>query len=83
MIYEIEEKVHTDSILDVLVKTKKFIELTSSKSPLAFKMSTIRKYSDTILQTNLKYLFDDDDIFLNMVAEDLTINLNNKHHSSC
>ena len=31
MIYEIEEKVHTDSILDVLVKTKKFIELTSSK----------------------------------------------------
>ena len=83
MIYAIEEKVHTDSILDVLVKTKKFIELTSSKSPLAFKMSTIRKYSDTILQTNLKYLFDDDDIFLNMVAEDLTINLNNKHHSSC
>lgn len=77
MVYEIEEKTNTDSILDVLVKTKKFIELTSSKSPLAFKMSTIRRYAETISQTNIKYLFDDDDIFSNMVAEDLSINLNN------
>ena len=71
MIYEIEDK--SDALLDILVQTQKFIDFTESKSPLAFKMSAIRKHAQIIPLPNLKYSFEDDETFISMVAEDYVL----------
>ena len=76
MIYEIEDK--SDALLDILVQTQKFIDFTQSKSPLAFKMSAIRKQAQIIPLPKLKYSLDDDETFISMVAEDFVLNYGKK-----
>ena len=76
MIYEIEDK--SDALLDILVQTQKFIDFTESKSPLAFKMSAIRKQAQIIPLPKLKYSFEDDETFISMVAEDFVLNYGKK-----
>ena len=71
MVYEIEDKEESDNLLDILVQTQKFIDFTESKSPLAFKMSAIRKHAEIIPLPNLRYKFEEEDTFISMVAEDL------------
>lgn len=73
MIYEIEEKAESNNLLDILVKTHKFIDFTNSKSPLAFKMSAIRKQAEIVPLPILRYKFEDEDTFASMVAEDFRI----------
>ena len=74
MVYEIEEKAESDNLLDILVQTQKFIDFTESKSPLAFKMSAIRKLAEINPLTNLRYKFEEEDTFISMVAEDFVLN---------
>lgn len=73
MIYEIEEKAESNNLLDILIKTQKFIEFSHSKSPLAFKMSAIRKQAEIVPLPILRYKFEDEDTFASMVAEDFRI----------
>lgn len=78
MVYEIEEKAESDNLLDILVQTQKFIDFTESKSPLAFKMSAIRKHAEIIPLPNLRYKFEEEDTFISMVAEDFVLNYGKK-----
>lgn len=71
MIYEIEDK--SDNLLDILVQTHKFIDFTEAKTPLAFKMSALRKQSQIIPLSELKYSLEEDDVFISMLAEEVTI----------
>lgn len=74
----IKKSLHNDFLLENLVQTQKFIDFTESKSPLAFKMSAIRKQAQIIPLPNLKYSFEDDETFISMVAEDYVL----KHGSN-
>ena len=73
MVYEIE-KAESVNLLNILVKTQKFMDFTKSKSPLAFKMSAIRKLAEINPLTNLRYKFEEEDTFISMVAEDFVLN---------
>ena len=68
----------SDNLLDILVQTQKFIDFTESKSPLAFKMSAIRKHAEIIPLPNLRYKFEEEDTFISMVAEDFVLNYGKK-----
>lgn len=70
MVYEIEKEADSYNLLDILVHTQKFIDFTKSKSPLAFKMSAIRKHAEIIPLPSLKYKFEEEDTFNSMVADD-------------
>ncbi len=72
-----EEKAESDNLLDILVQTQKFIDFTESKTPLAFKMSAIRKQAQIIPMPQLRYTFEEDETFISMVAEDFVLNYNN------
>ena len=71
MIYDLDLKVEPNELLDILVKTQKFIDYVNEKKPLAFKMSAIRKQAEIVPLQNLKYSFEDEETFKYMVAEDL------------
>ena len=66
MIYDLDLKVEPNELLDILVKTQKFIDFANEKKPLAFKMSAIRKQAEIVPLQNL-----DEETFKYMVAEDL------------
>jgi len=72
MIYDLDLKVESNELLDILVKTQKFIDYVNEKKPLAFKMSAIRKKKAEIVQLRyLRDLFEGEETFKDMVAEDL------------
>jgi hypothetical protein len=71
MIYDLDLKVESNELLDILVKTQKFIDYVNEKKPLAFKMSAIRKKKAEIVQLRyLRDLFEGEETFKDMVAED-------------
>ena len=71
MVYDLDLKVASNELLDILVQTQKFIDFANKKKPLAFKMSSIRKQAEIVPLRNLKYSFEDEKTFGDMVAEDL------------
>lgn len=71
MVYDLDLKVESNELLDILVKTQKFIDYANEKKPLAFKMSAIRKQAEIVPLRILRYSFEDEETFNNMVAEDL------------
>lgn len=77
MIYELDLNAASNELLDILVKTQKFKDFTN-KSPLAFKMSAVRKQAENVQMPSLRYKFEEDDTFRSMVAEDFDLNYGNK-----
>ena len=82
MVYELEENSEPETLLNILVQTKKFIDFTNTKSPLAFKMSALRSHAQIIPLQNLRYSFENDETFMNMVAESSAIIEHEKETSS-
>ena len=78
MVYELDINSKSDELLAILVQTQKFEDFADAKSPLAFKMSALRKQSQIIPLQQLQYRFEDNDTFISLVAENHRVNYGNK-----
>lgn len=77
MVYEIDKKADVDPQLEILTQTSRFEKIKESKTPIAFKMSALRKQAKIMPLPLLKYSLEEEDIFIGIAADNSDIDSGN------